>query len=135
MIVAETTVYFGTTWNAHSFFVEDFQSDALYWYYNTSLLYMDSRNCRFFTHVHQVIWNILGKCEVFMLNISSNKNFQYFIVENLWFAIYFLQCRGASNWGISTAAERGGGHQLGAAKPQATSFSGGFLTLFLVPFW
>ena len=26
------TVYFGTTRNAHSFFVEDFQSDALYWY-------------------------------------------------------------------------------------------------------
>ena len=32
MIVAETTVYFGTTRNAHSFFVEDFQFDALYWF-------------------------------------------------------------------------------------------------------
>ena len=27
----ETTVYFGTTQNAHSFFVVDYQSDALYW--------------------------------------------------------------------------------------------------------
>ena len=32
VIVAETTVYFRTPRNAHSFFVEDFQSDALYWF-------------------------------------------------------------------------------------------------------
>ena len=30
--MAETTVYFRTPRNAHSFLVEDFQSDALYWY-------------------------------------------------------------------------------------------------------
>ena len=32
MIVTETMVYFGTTRNAHSFFVEYYQSDALYWF-------------------------------------------------------------------------------------------------------
>ena len=32
MIVAETTVYFGTPRNAHLFFVEDYQAYALYWF-------------------------------------------------------------------------------------------------------
>ena len=40
--MAETTVYFGNLRNAHSFFVEDFQSDALYWciMYNHTYTYV-----------------------------------------------------------------------------------------------
>ena len=67
----------------------------------------------------------LGECEVFTLTIFWNKNFQHFWAENLWLAFCFCSTPWANNRGLSTAAKRGGGHEIiGVAKPKVTKATG-----------